>query len=264
MQHSRCHKGCHRGPDATIEFDRSLLGGLIVVGGEAQFKLASLQVFVFVLVGVDEGVDLGIVSHHLGNGTHEFPSVVQVKSCREVVGVGTLGKHDQVTGFGFFAQGLDALVPEFGRHLVGDVAAETVNAHAVYPEAHGVDHGCPHILVVVVEVCHIGPIGARRIDDVTYRVVGVPVGMLLQPHVIPRGVIGYPIKDDTHAAFMTGLDQHAQVIDGTILRCHRLVVAYGIGRVLAFYFADGVDGHDPQHVNTQILNGIEASQDGLE
>jgi hypothetical protein len=61
MQHSRCHKGCHRGPDATIEFDRSLLGGLIVVGGEAQFTLASLQVFVFVLVGVIAVIIVGMV-----------------------------------------------------------------------------------------------------------------------------------------------------------------------------------------------------------
>ena len=52
---------------------------------------------------------------------------------------------------------VDGILPEVGRHTVGHITAETVDAHVDNPELHGVDHCLAHVLVVVVQVAHTAP-----------------------------------------------------------------------------------------------------------
>ena len=88
--------------------------------------------------------------------------------------------------------------------------------------------------------------------------------MLLNPHVVPGSVVSHPVEDDADAVLMAGLNQLAQVINSAVLRCHSLIVAHRIGRVLTLLLADGIDGHDPNHVNAQVVYGVDAGGDGLE
>ena len=199
-----------------------------MVGGEAQLELAAVQLLIFVFVSTDKFAHFFAILHHPGDGSHEFPGVVHVKACREIVGVGTLGKHDEGARGGSRTQGPDAVAPEVHGHLVGDIAAESVDTDAVHPVAHGVDHRFAHLLVLVVQVGDIGPVGARREDDVAGSVMRVPVGVLGDPLVVPCRVVGYPVQDDPHVALVAFLDQLAQVIDRAILGRHGLVVLDGV------------------------------------
>ena len=74
---------------------------------------------------------------------HEAPGVVHVEATHsEVIYVCPLGKHEDATRGGSLAQAVDA--------------------HVLNPKQHCLAHGGTHVGVVVVEVGHIGPVGARR------------------------------------------------------------------------------------------------------
>ena len=55
---------------------------------------------------------------------------------------------------------------------------------------------------------------------------------------------------------MTGFRELLEVLNGAKLRGDGFIVADTIGRVLTFLNADGVDGHHPHHVHTQITDGV--------
>ena len=264
MQHGSGYEGRHRGTLATVLLDGGSLGRLVVVGSETHFVLPFFQIPVLVLIHLYEISHRNILGHHLIDGSHEFPGIVQVKSGGEIAGIGTLGEHNEVTGLGSLAQRPDAIGPEIHGNLVGYVTAETVNANAVYPKTHSVDHGSAHLLVFIVQVGNVGPVGARRENDVPDRVMGVPVGVLFEPRVVPGGVVGHPVEDDAHTALVARLDQHAQVIHRAVLGSHSLVVTHRIGRVLAFLLANRVYGHNPKHIDAQVFDGVKASDNSLQ
>ena len=88
--------------------------------------------------------------------------------------------------------------------------------------------------------------------------------MLLDPGMIPCGVVGHPVQDDAHAVLVAYFHQILELVDGAKLGGDGLVVADAVGRVLAFLDADGVDGHHPNHVRAQRLNRVDARSDGIE
>ena len=128
------------------------------------------------------------------------------------------------------AQSVDGLFPEVGRNTVGNITAETVDAHIGNPILHGIDHGSTHVLVVIVQICHIVPVpGARMDDGICLGVVRIPIGMFLHPRMIPCRVVGYPVEDDGHAVFMTSAGEIFEVVQCSEFRCNGLVVLDAIG-----------------------------------
>ena len=204
---------------------------MVVVGGEAQLDLAGRQTVVFGLVGCNEVAGGTAVAEYVDERILVVPAVVHVEATHgEVVRALALGQHHNMARSGSSAQRVDSFFPEVGRHAVGHVAAETVDAHLNHPELHGVDHGKTHVAVVVVQVGHVVPVpGTRMNDGVSLSVVGVPVRMGFQPGVIPGRVVGHPVEYDAHLMLVAHADKVLEVVDGAELRCYCLVVADAVG-----------------------------------
>ena len=229
MQKYRGHIGCHGATQRLELHGRRLLGGVVVVGGEAQLYFACRKAVVLGLVGIEErrgGLAFVEDAHEL---ILEVPAVVHVETCGEVIGALTLSKHQNLALAGSLAQRVDGLFPEVGRHTVGHVAAEAVDAHVGNPELHGVDHGLAHLLVIIVQVGHVVPVPRTRMDDgVGLLIVGVPVGMFLHPRMIPRRVVGHPVEDDGHAVLVAGAGEVFEVVECSEFRRDGLVVLYAV------------------------------------
>ena len=95
-------------------------------------------------------------------------------------------------------------------------------------------------------------------DGVGLLVVGVPVGMFLHPGMIPCRMVSHPVEDETHAVLMADIDEVLEVVDGTKLRGDSLVITDTVRRILALLNTDGIDGHHPHHVDTQIADRVDA------
>ena len=238
---------------------------VVVVGGEAQLDLAVGQTVVLGLISLDEVLGRSTLEH-LDEFVFIVPAVVHVEAADgEVVRVLTLCEHENLTVAGGSAQLVYGIFPEVGRHTVGHITTEAVDAHVDNPELHGVDHGSTHILVVIVQVCHVFPVPGLRADDgVGLLVVSVPVRMCLHPGMIPGGVVGHPVEDDAHAVLMAYLSEILEVVDGAELRGNGFIVADAVGGVLALFDADGVDGHDPHDVDAQVADRVDAPGHGIE
>ena len=79
---------------------------------------------------------------------------------------------------------------------IGPVAIDVVFGN---PILHRVNHCPAHIRVVKVQICNIGPVGPRWVNDVAVLVLGVPLGVLGDPWVTPAGVVCHPVQDYLHA-----------------------------------------------------------------
>ena len=224
VEHRGGYEGSHRAALVAEKHHRRFLVGLVVVGGEAQFHFAIGNSGVFGRIGFEQL--LGALALESGyDGILEVPRIVHVEAAFDKVFlVVTLGEHHYVAWGGSLAQLGDGVFPEVGGYSVGHIAAETVNAHFSDPELHGVDHGSAHLLVVVVEVGHIGPVGVFGEDDFTLLVLGVPLGMVLHPGIVPCGMVSHPVENDGHAVLVAHLDQVLEVVDGAEFGCNGLVV----------------------------------------
>ncbi len=186
------------------------------------------------------------------------PLVARIErtALEEVVLLG-LGQHEQIRSEG--SQLGRGLLPELDRHEHGHVAAETVDAVMLDPEAHGVDLPAPHVAVGVVELGRIGPVPrhARR----TVLVALVPVGrLLLDPPRIACGVVGDPVQNHLHAQRMRPSDERIEIghvahfgVDGRIVR-YRIVRAEG---AFAPLDADRIYRHQPYDVDPQIMQELQ-------
>ena len=83
-----------------------------------------------------------------------------------------------------------------------------------HPVLHRLGHVAAQVRVVVVEVDDVVPVPPRRRAEVALPVTGVPLGVLLDETVVPRGVVGDPVEDDVQAEVVRGVDEVAQVLEG--------------------------------------------------
>ena len=101
-------------------------------------------------------------------------------------------------------------------------------------------------------------------DGVGFLIVGVPIGVFLQPGMVPGGVVSYPVKDDAHAVLMADIGEVLEVVDGAELGSDSLIVADAVWGVLSFLDTDGVYGHHPHDVHAQVSDRVDAGCDGIE
>ena len=259
VEERRRHVGSHRTALRMEEHGRCLLGALVVVGGEAQFHFSFGNAVVFGFVGVEKRRSRLVFVENLQHLVFEVPRIVHVKPCCEIVGIFSLGQHQNLTVASGLTQCVDGLFPEIGRYAIGHVAAESVDAHVGNPIFHRVDHREAQIGVVVVQIGHVEPVERTRMDNrVGFRVVGVPIGMFLRPRMVPRRVVRHPVENQGDAVLVADADEVFEVVERAKFGCNRLVVADAIGRILAFLDADGIDGHHPHHIDTERLDTVDA------
>ena len=88
---------------------------------------------------------------------------------------------------------------------MGHIATKTIDVSLFDPKLHGLDHGCPQGLLAVVQAHHVRPVFylgtvvVLKAVNFAFVVFKVPIGVLLDPHMIPCSVVGHPIDDDLHA-----------------------------------------------------------------
>mmetsp|Transcript_78059 Transcript_78059/g.216466 ORF Transcript_78059/g.216466 Transcript_78059/m.216466 type:complete len:431 (-) Transcript_78059:4582-5874(-) len=171
-----------------------------------------------------------------------------------------LGEHEQRLEHFQFAAGAH---PEVGGHEAGDVAAEAVQPDLAHPEGHRVNHRGTQGFAAVVQRDDVIPMLLTRLAlveghrvDLALGVELVPVLVRAGPRVVPGRMVGHPVEHDLEAQPVRlrdkglGVGQAAELrIDGRVV-AHRVVAAE---RALAVELADRLPGHQPQDVDTQLL-----------
>ena len=257
MEENSSHIGSHGSPQVGELYRWCHLRAMVVVGGEAHLPFTIGNTVIFLLISLEKhGCGL-LLAEHLYERVFEVPTVVHVKSSREVIATLSLCKHEDVTTLSSSTQLVDGIFPEVGRNTVSHITAETVYAHLCNPELHRINHRSPHILVVVVQVGHIKPVPRTWMNNrIGFLIMGVPVRVFFHPRMIPCSVVGHPVENDTHTVLMTNLCQMLEIVNSTEFRSNGFIIADTVGRVLAFLYTDRVDGHHPHDVHAQITDGI--------
>ena len=91
--------------------------------------------------------------------------------------------------------------------------------------------------------------------------------MLLDQHRVPRGVIGNDIDEHLHAACVRSGHQRFQIFGLAIRRIDRIVVAHRVRtaeRSLRLELAHGVNGHQPDDIDTEIFQPVQLCRDAFE
>ena len=84
---------------------------------------------------------------------------------------------------------------------------------------------------------------------VSLFVMSVPVGMVLNPGVIPSRMVGYPVENDSHTMLVAYLCKVLEIVDSAEFWSDGFVVADAIWGVLAFFNAYRIDGHYPHDID---------------
>ena len=175
-----------------------------------------------------------------------------------------LGEHeDGLDGVELLA----GVVPEVDGDVAGDVAAVAVDVGLADPVLERVGHVLAQLRMGVVEVDDVGPVPPGRGAELALPVAGVPLGMLGDEDVVPRGVIGHPVEDDLEAELVRGGDEVLEVVEGAEFGIDLEVVLHGVGaaeRALAVLHADGVDGHHPEDFDAEVFEARELGFGGVE
>ena len=77
---------------------------------------------------------------------------------------------------------------------------------------------------------------------------------VLCPRIVPRCVVGNPVKDDPHTEIVSLLYKVLEVIEGTILRMNLCEVLDAVRRADGLLLALLADRHKPDHVYTEVLD----------
>ena len=144
-------------------------------------------------------------------------------------------------------------VPEISRHLSCYVATETVDADAVHPEMHSLQHGIAHVLVLVVEFGDIGPVVLHH--QVTQTVAIVPA-FVLGPLAVRCGMVSHPVEDDLKAHLVCGSKEMFEVRARAELGIDGAVVDDGVVTAERAFTGDHTDRlarHDPDDVDAVVF-----------
>ena len=158
----------------------------------------------------------------------------------------------------------DTVLPELEGDIVGGIAAEAVNANLLDPESHRVNHRLAEVRVVEIQVGDVIPAGSVRVDDFTFLIVCIPVGMVFDPLVIPGCMVGDPVDDDCHPLVMGMGDKSLEIIQGAEFGIDSGVILDTIRTVNGFFHTDFADRHEPDGVGAKILDRVQAGINGLE
>ena len=183
----------------------------------------------------------------------------------EQLGLAGLGEqHDVGLDLGQLGAGF---VPKAGGHLAGDVAPEAVQVEGggVNPVLEHGDHVFAELRVGVIKAGDVGPLFNRR-ADFAGGVMLVELGVLHE-HAVPRGVVGDNVNDDLEAALVGLGNQALEVGLSAVVGVDGVVVADGVGAAegaFAHLLADGIDGHQPEDVDAEVLQLVQAGGDAVE
>ena len=190
-------------------------------------------------------------SEYILESTRETPSIHHVKTYLVDPALVTLGEEDDV--WIESSEICKSVCPEILRNTFCIVAAETVDSCLSHPECHSVLHGLTHVCIAEVKVCHVSPVKAWRRDDVSCSIGRVPA-FVLSPWVVPRRVVGNPVKDDLHTEVVSLVYEVLEVIKSTVLWMNLSEVLDTVWRADGLLLALLADRHKPDHVHSEVLD----------
>ncbi len=233
---------------------RTVPGILIVIGGEVH------------AVGV-VGKKCVLLSHVLiqsgkgflacSNAVHhvqKFPRIGHIESLFVKLLIFPLGEHENVR-FNRF-QTVASGFPEISRDKSRYITTVAVYIGFAHPKLQRIDHLSPKFFILVIQVRHIAPIGSFGHLQISQRIQIVVVFVILRPHVIECGVVGYPIQNDLHIQFVSLVDQTFQVFHSSEFGINGLVILHRIITTLSafsVYLTDGMNRHQPHDFNAHIF-----------
>src|SRR5690606_40278013 len=91
-------------------------------------------------------------------------------------------------------QTVNGLFPKWEWDPVCRITTKSIDISLQYPILHSLDHFLLHTGIAKIEICHILPVGARRMDDIAVRILCVPT-LIFYPGIVPGSVIGHPVHD---------------------------------------------------------------------
>ncbi len=272
-RHAGGQHECCLGPLLPVEKHRR--GGVphrfVVVGGKPQpacrFGEARER-------GVDlrcKGVHRGPVLPHPLQRPVKGPGVGLIEAHFMHLRLGGLRQHEHLL---VRLHRVDGRLPEVQGNGVRHVAAVAINVELTHPVLHDVNHFLPGSRVVVIEVHHVRPVGRIAVEHRHRKAVngpvGVHVGMLLEPGMVPGRMVGHQVDNNVHVPSVHRIDQRAEILLGAVVRVHVVVVPDGVGGpegadvVLAALFANRVDGHEPERVYPHVLKFVEPPNEPAE
>ena len=242
---------------------RLLLRAVVALAGVLALALVVVALRTLAAAEVDGLLDSdGLTGEHATEGAEPTPGIVQVETGLEVVLALAFGEHQEVVAGA--AELGDAVFPEFEGHIVGRIAAEAVDADLYDPELHGVNHSLAEFRIVEVQVSDIVPAGTGRADDFAGIIVGVPLRVVLDPLVVPGGMVGDPVDDDGHAALVGTVYEGLEILEGTEFRVDGSIILDAIGTLYGFLDTEFANRHEPYDVGSEVLDGVQTGADGLE
>jgi len=90
---------------------------------------------------------------------------------------------------------------EIFRYSIGIITAETIHIGLHHPVFHGIYHGFSHVGIAEIQVGHILPVGASRVNNISRSILSIPA-FVRNSGIVPCYVIGHPIEHNSHAFFV--------------------------------------------------------------
>ena len=164
-------------------------------------------------------------------------------------------------------QALAHRLPEIDRYVSRHIGAISVDAIVAHPHLHRLADMLAHARFRPVEIDDIGPVPPRGRAEIAIPCFLIPVGVVAAQLVVPRGVVGDEVEDDVEALFMRGIDEGPEILLAAEFGVHIVIALHRIGRAeraLAVLLPDGMDRHQPQHIDAQFLEARQLFLRGLE
>ena len=235
---------------------------LIVAVGEAHVDRALRVAVALLLPRLTHRRRALPLLHHRGRGMIQRPRVVAVERLGNEVGLMRLGEEHDVLLHRLELRA--KLLPEVHRDVPRDVHAIAVDVVLLDPVHVEVRHVLAELGALVVELRHVAPVVRR--EHLALGVAHVEPGRL-EHHVVPRGVVGDFVDEDLDPLRVGGLHEALEVGLGAVARVHLVVVLHRVraaDRALALHLPDGVNGHQPDDGDAELLEPRQTVDDALE
>ena len=230
----------------------SVPGVLVVVGCESQAVRSTISLLIPFDVA-EQAVGIRLALGDVVQKMVQPPGIGAVKTCIIEPGLLPFSEEEEPAGI-FITEFSEHIRPEVLGDLRSHVATKTVYT-AVEPEAHATLHRGTHVLVSVIEFGDIRPVILD--DSLSLSVAYIPGRILFRhPRMVWRSMVGHPVYDDLESQVMSLAEEAVEVGESTEFGIHVTVVLDGIigaqGSLTAFN-PDGIERHDPNYIDTQLL-----------
>ncbi len=196
---------------------------------------------------------------HIVHQVVKFPAIVAVESfVQQIHLILIFGQH--INRFDRIER-CAGCFPKISRHTACIIAAVSVNICVFHPEFQRMKHGIAHILIVVIQIGHVRPVGIGW-NDISQRILRIPVFVFSNPLVVPTGVVSNPVEQHLEAHFVGLVHQCFKIVQRSKFRINSFIISNGIIRSqwsFPVFFGNRINRHEPKNIYTQFFQAGQRS-----